>query len=31
MAQQRGMQTISGVRSMIGSEAGAMAQRYARR
>lgn len=30
-SQQRGMQAISGARSMIGSEAGAFARRYGRR
>ena len=30
-AQQRGMQSISGANSMIGSEAGGMARRYGRR
>lgn len=30
-AQQRGLQSIYGARSMIGAEAGAFAQRYARR
>jgi len=30
-AQQRGLQTLNGANSMLGSEAGAMARRYARR